>query len=386
MSAKLQVRYDALVAQFVAPLLTGGTVALGQAIAPGAMSYFAHARAGDPDAEQDIYDALHRGASAIAPVAQVPWPERDLVLLAASAHNLVLVTDPTLDGVFTRSARRDIVRWVDEMVDAVNPPATRAEALARHALLEPVVRLRRRDVVVKNWAYTYRFFGRPVPSNVTALPALRMVKEYESFSAIDSLWETLDRQATELDPLGRLRRLLTRSPVTALVRPDLVPELRFGFAMLAVLSDDAIRGGVARQLVALGEWRMAKVLGKALGDPVLQQKATPAMLYYALALPFEVQMTATLDVPGPGLPEELDLSDPDVARFAAVVPAFFDDDTMIEEVRAFAGPHRAEVQERCARLSRLLAEPIVREVAELVRRCERPGRAVEPRSASSSAA
>ena len=67
----------------------------------------------------------------------------------------------------------------------------------------------------------------------------------------------------------------------------------------------------------------------------------PPHLYYALALCFEVQMTATLDVPGPALPEQLDLSDPaDTARYAAVLPAFFDDETMIDEVRAFDASDR----------------------------------------------
>ena len=71
----------------------------------------------------------------------------------------------------------------------------------------------------------------------------------------------------------------------------------------------------------------------------------------ALALCFEAQVTATLDVPGPGLPTQLDLSDPDVARYAAVLPAFFDDETMLDEVRAFDAIDRSDVQDRCAKLT-----------------------------------
>src|SRR5690606_19248767 len=102
----------------------------------------------------------------------------------------------------------------------------------------------------------------------------------------------------------RLRHLLARSPVTELVRLDLCEDFRFGLATLAVLSDDTIRGGVAREIVERGEWKAAARLGRALADPLLAQ-VSPALLYHALALCFEAQVTGTLDVPGPGLPAPL---------------------------------------------------------------------------------
>ncbi|HHH29927.1 MAG TPA: hypothetical protein ENK57_16495 [Polyangiaceae bacterium] len=166
---------------------------------------------------------------------------------------------------------------------------------------------------------------------------------------------------------------MSRSPITELVRLDLCNSFRFGLAALAVLSDDSIRGGIARDIVARGEWNAAPRLGRALADDSLLS-APPAHLYYALALCFETQMTATLDVPGPGLPEKLDLSDPDAARYAAVLPAFFDDDSMIDEVRAFADVDRVVIQQRCGLLAEALPNGIREQIATLVRRCQRPGR------------
>lgn len=367
---KLQERYDALISGFVAPLLAGKTVSLDQAIAPGAIRYFEQANSGDAAADVTIFDCLHRGASAIAPVATVPWPSRDLLLIAMTAYDLVLLTDPMLDRTFARGARTRVVDWIDQMLGAIGPPTTRADALARHALLDPLPALRRKDIVAKSWAYTYRFIGRPPGSSVLTRPVIGNFKETQQLIDVTQLMAEADEHAS-LGLTRRLRELLSRSPVTELLRLDLCQEFRFGLATLAVLSDDAIRGGVARAIVERGEWKAAPRLGRALADPMLHH-APPAHLYYALALCFEVQMTATLDVPGPNLPQHLDLSDPDTARYAAVLPAFFDDDTMIDEVRAFDDTDRSDVQDRCARLAAVLPPAVRAEVAPLVRRCQRP--------------
>lgn len=367
---KLQRRFDALITDFVAPLLAGGTAVVDQAIAPGAIAYFEHASSGDSAAEADIFDRLHRGASSIAKVETIPWPSRDLLLLAMAAHNLVLLTDPTLDRAFARGAMREIAAWIDQMIDAVAPPATRADALARHALLDPLPALRRRDVVAKSWAYTYRFDGRSADASVLSRPIFGSFRESETFTDVTTLLGQVD-ESTSLGTLRRLRELLSRSPVTELLRLELCQEYRFGMAALSVLSDDAIRGGIARAIVERGEWKAAPRLGRALADPRLHH-APPAHLYYALALAFEIQMTATLDVPGPNLPPDLDLSDPDTARYAAVLSAFFEDDTMLDEIRAFDDTDRADVQDRCAKLAGALPPAVRLEVAPLVRRCQRP--------------
>jgi hypothetical protein len=367
---KLQRQYDAFARDFVAPLVTGETVLFDRAVAPGAIGYFQHASCSEAGVDQDIFDALHRGASALAPVQTVPWPNRDLLLLAMASYDLVLLTDPMLDRTFARGARKKIGEWIDQMIEAVAPPSTRADALARHALLDPLPSLRRKDIVAKSWAYTYRFVGRPTDSSLLARPVFGDFRKDETLVDVESLWNRLDA-SSDLQAGLRIRTLLTRSPVTELVRLDLCDTFRFALATLAVLSDDAIRGGIAREIVSRGEWKAAPRLGRALGDPALRH-APPGHLYYALALCFEVQMTATLDEPGPALPKQLDLSDPDTARYAAVLPAFFEDETMIDEIRGFDDGDRTEVQDRCARLLEALPKGALESVAPLVRRCQRP--------------
>lgn len=368
---KLQRAYDSLVVDFVAPLLTGGTVSIDKPHAPGAIGYYQYANTSDANANRVIYDALHRHAASIAPAKSVPWPDRDLLLIAMACVNLVRATDPSLDRLFARGARAKVVGWVDEIIEAIAPPNTRADALARHAMLDPFPTLRRKDIVAKSWAYTYRFIGRPIESSLLTRPVFGDFDETTKLHDVSSLLSDLDG-ATGLQTSSRLRELLARSPVTELVRLDLCDSFRFGLATLAVLSDDAIRGGIAREIVTRGEWKAAPRLGRALGDPMLAH-APPAHLYYALALCFEVQMTATLDVPGPALPEQLDLSDRNTARYAAVLPAFFEDETMLDEVRSFDNADRGVVQERCARLAAALPEGVMQEVAPLVKQCERPG-------------
>lgn len=368
---KLQLQYDALVSGFVAPLVSGGTVLVDQPVAPGAIAYFEHTSPSDATTAHEIFDRLHRGASAIARLSTVPWPSRDLLLMAMAAYDLVHLTDPALDRLFARGARRRVADWVDEIVDAVAPPTTRADALARHALLDPLPALRRKDIVAKSWAYTYRFIGRPQSSSIFTRPIWgSSFNETETYEDVVGLLAKVDGE-TGLGLSAKLRELLARSPVTELLRLDLCERFRFGLATLAALSDDAIRGGVAREIVERGEWKAAPRLGRALGDPLLHH-APPGHLYYALSLCFEVQMTATLDAPGPAGPQRLDLSDPDTARYAAVLPAFFDDETMIEDVRAFDDGDRGVVQERCARLAAALPEGALEEVSPLVRRCQRP--------------
>ena len=376
---KLQRQYDALVAGFVAPLVSGGTVHVERPVAPGAITYFEHASPSDATSEGEIYDRLHRGASAIAPIGSLPWPDRDLLLMAMAAHDLVHLTDPELDRLFARGAREKVAGWIGEIIEAIAPPNTRADALARHALLDPLPALRRKDIVAKSFAYTYRFIGRPKAESIFTKPILgSRFDEVESYEDVVGLLAEVD-EAAGLDLSAKLRELLARSPVTELLRLDICDTFRFGLATLAVLSDDAIRGGVAREIVERGEWKAAPRLGRALGDPILQH-APPAHLYFALALCFEVQMTATLDVPGPALPQRLDLSDPDTARYAAVLPAFFDDETMLDEVRAFDDGDRGVVQERSARLAGALPDGALEEIAPLVRRCQRPSpRAPAPR-------
>ncbi|MGE0785028.1 MAG: hypothetical protein AB7S26_05015 [Sandaracinaceae bacterium] len=367
---KLQRSYDALVSGFVLPLLDGSTVGFERPIAPGAIAYFELADSSELHTNREIAERLHQSASTLARIRAVPWPDRDLLLMAMAAYDLAYLTDPALDRVFARGHRAKIAGWIGEMVEAIAPPNTRADALARHALIDPFPVLKRRDVVAKSWAYTYRFVGRPIDGGIWTRPMFAKFKEQETLRDLSALLLELDAIAPELFATELLRALLSRSPVTELLRLEYCQDFRFGLATLSVLSDDALRGGIAREMVSRGEHHAAARLGRALGDPILQH-APPAHLYYALALCFEIQMTAMLGRRNAS--SALDLSDRDVARYAAVLPAFFDDPTMIDDVRAFEGRDRGLAQERCARTLAALPEGIMDEITPIVRRCQRPG-------------
>jgi hypothetical protein len=315
-ATKISQRYEEVMAGFLRPLLEGGEVVVGRPLTPGMLEHFALARPTDMEVDRAIFDKLHEAASELAPVRAVPWPDRGLAAVTMAAHDLVATTDPSLDRAFARGARMRMLEFIDWLLDEAGPPATRGAALARHAVVSRVIELARTDVVVKNWAYTYRFFGRPVPKRVVAMPRVRWVRSTETRVSIRELWTALNE---ELPVLSRVDALVARSPVTQLLRTDLTPSLRLGTAALAVLSDDLVRSGIARELVAQGGAVMAP-LGHALHD-LHAQGAPPRLVYYALALVFEAHIVAILDARAGTEPVFRRPTDPFAALFCAVLPA-----------------------------------------------------------------
>jgi hypothetical protein len=361
---KLQAAYDALVVGFLAPLLSGETAELGRPVAPGALDYFSRTRAGSAEAESRVFDRLHRMGSEIAEIQTVPWPSRDLVAIAMVMHDLALLTDPSLDRLFARGARTVILGWIDDLLDRIGPPSTRGDALARHAMLQPFLALERRDTVVRNWAYTYRFYGRVPPANVVALPRVRLVRQEHTKVPIAPLIEK-HRIEADLALSPRLRDLVSRSPVTELSRPDAHAPLRFGLASLRVLSDPALRGGIARQIAAGKEWQSASALGEAL-DALRQAQAPPALVAPALRLIFEVHVTCALDARlERRMPSSLDAG---AAWYAAVLPAWLEDPHAIEEIRALDDGDRALLQRRAERLRAVVPRDVQTDTLALVAR------------------
>lgn len=363
-TSKLQAAYDALVVGFVAPLMSGDVAELDRPVAPGALDFFAQTRAGSAEAESRIFDAMHRWGSEIASIETVPWPSRDLVAIAMVLHDLLFLTDPGLDRLFARGARDVVLDWIDRLLVDIEPPATRGDALARHAMLEAFFQLKRRDTVVKNWAYTYRFYGRPPPPNVVAMPRVRFVRQEHTDIDVLPMFSKLDAQ-NDLGLALRLRDVVARSPVTELCRPDRFGPLRFGIASLRVLSDAALRGGIARKIAGSGEWASASVLGAALAAPELR-RAPPALLAPALQLLFEVHVTSALDARVEHrIPSSLDGH---AARYAAVLPAWIDDAVAIDDLRALDDSDRAILQQRAEILRRIVPREQLAEARDLVSR------------------
>jgi hypothetical protein len=266
MATGIPERVDRFQSAFVAPLLAGGRA---EVSAPMSLAHLDHASLSRPvDAAIDhaLHAAFHRGASAIAPVLQVPYPERGAMALAMAGHDLLALTDPLLDRWGSRSAYPTILRWAKELVTAAGAPATRGAALVRHLVVERLLGLERRDVVVRNWAYTYRFFGRDVPANVVALPKLRRVRSEESATPALELLAAVDAE-TKLAIIDTARALVAASPLTGLLAPQRSEGFALGPSELAILADPGLRRAVARACRAAQDERHLVALGDALITP-----------------------------------------------------------------------------------------------------------------------
>ncbi|MBX3250399.1 MAG: hypothetical protein KF901_24705 [Myxococcales bacterium] len=335
-SRKRQELYEAFVGGFVAPLFgaasadaahrDGGAVAqLTRPLPPKLIEHFAFAGLGDPDVEQAMLEGLHTAASELVPTDMLRWPERGALSIAAAAHDLLVLTDPQLDRAFARGARATIGRWVDEWIDSIAMPATREQALLRHVVLDRILDLEREDTVVKNWAYTYRFYGRPPPANVVAMPRLRFVRQTHETRGLVALMTSGDERALD----RRLRALLARSPITELLRPELCRPrpgmgggFQFGHAGLAVLSDPTLRHGIVELLVKRGTHQVAQPFGHALR--VLGGLGPPGEhLFVALCFLAELQLLEILDERQGHRPRE-EPAVGDEELFAAVLPALVD--------------------------------------------------------------
>ena len=313
---KLHALYQELVQGFLEPLLAGGVAQCTRAIPPGALGHFSLARPVDPSVEGSILTALVELASELAPVELIELAEPGLMATLMAAHDLFWLTDPLLDRSFARSSLPQVRQWVFDLIDAIPLPRTRAEALGRHVVLERALELQREDTVVKNWAYTYRFYGRPPPANVVAMPKLRFVREEKTRK---SLLELALTGTPEVELGTAVQALVSRSPITQILHHQLSPQLRFGQATLAVLSDDVLRAGIAQALVKRGTGHVAQPFGHAL-RVLSAEDPSPQHLFLALALIADMQVLEVLDERAGHEPR----SEPavgDEELFTAVLPA-----------------------------------------------------------------
>jgi hypothetical protein len=273
---RLHGAHQAFLRSFLRPLLKGGAVEVSRPIGPAALDTFALARADDVDVDRVIFDELHGLASSLAPVETLPYPDRGTMALAMAAHNLMLLTDPELDGLFvSRATYREILGWTDRLIGAVDAPSTRGEALARHAVVARVLEVKRKDVVVRTWAYTHRFFGRPLPARVVSWPSVRRVQTEQEWSPLVTLWR--ESQALDQPLWSWAEKLIERSPVTYLTRPELFDRMRLGEACLSVLLDASVRYGVAFELAKARPATVAAQLGGAMVS-LYEEGATESVL------------------------------------------------------------------------------------------------------------
>ena len=360
---KVHAHYQELVARFLEPLLTGGTVHGTRAIAPACLEHFSLARPVDSVVEGSILEALARQASELAPVELVELAEPGLMATLMAAHDLFWLTDPALDRAFARGSRETVRQWVFDLVDRIPVPRTRSEALGRHVVLERCLELQREDTVVKNWAYTYRFYGRPPPANVVAMPKLRFVRQEKTRR---SLVELAREGTPDLELETPLLALLSRSPITQLLHHDLTPDLRFGQATLAVLSDAVLRAGIAQELVKRGTGAVAQPFGHAL-RVLSAEDPSPRHLFVAIALIADMQVLELLDARAGHRPR----SEPavgDEELFAAVLPALVRHHGPLEGLIALNESDRRDLMERAAKAAHQAGEDAVQMALTLVER------------------
>jgi hypothetical protein len=358
---KMQMAYDALVGRFVLPLVEGGVGELDRPIGPGCLAFFTDTSATSPEVDERIFDAIHRASSGIAPVQTVPWPSPGLIALCVAAHNLLALTDPSLDGLFARGARKTILAWTDRWLSFVPAPTTRGEALARHAILGPLLAARRREVTVRTWMYTYRFTGRAVPWAPEVVPRFMLPRQEEQLTRLIDLVDGVDERA-QLGLRVRLEALISRSPVTELLTVAQRPRFRFGLAALAVLSDPALRGAIARDLVGEDEWKAASVLARAVSMPLL--RADAQLVSIAVKLLVEMAQTRALDgTREEALPATLDDG---ALRYAALLPAMLEHPRTLEELRILDDGDRAKLQWRAERLRPRLTDDLLKDATALL--------------------
>jgi hypothetical protein len=279
---------------WLAPVMSGTPAQATRALPPHALDTFALSRPTDAEADRALYEAFHRLAAHVAPVGTLPYPDRGTWALGMAAHNLATLTDPLLDAMFRRSSRAVVRDWADQLIAAAGDPQTRGEALMRFALVKRVQALQREDRVIKNWAYTYRYWGRAAPANVVALPRVRFVRETVSQTPLAPFWGTPDADSELFALHGSMQALVARSPLTTLTELADTPGFAFTPATLSVLSDPALRHGVAHHLVQRGLGTAAARIGAALRE-LTALGASASTLGTATAFVMETAMMAALD-------------------------------------------------------------------------------------------
>jgi hypothetical protein len=326
-----QEQYDALLAQFLRPLLEGGTARVGDPIAPAALAHFELAAASDAEVEHAVADALDAHLRALLPARRVPWPEPGALALACALHDLAFATDPSLDRPFARGARATVARWAAAHAARAGQPRTRGQALVRHALVDRFLLVRRRDVIVRNWAYSWRFLGRPVPPRYLAWRAVRRVKTSEQMRDLGAVL------ADAPDALGLpavVRAVFAASPLTSLLGVHGAPAPAFDAASAAVLSDRALRGAVVRAHAA-DPHRAARLFGRALAQALALPSASARVV---LEFVHELHVACLLGRDAVAPPIE----DRATADLAALLPAC----ALTEPGRALVGLHALDPRDQ----------------------------------------
>ena len=374
---KIHARFESFAVDFLSPLLAGGTLRTGEPLHAGMLPHFADARSSDFEHDQKTLLSFHNHASEYAPIAYMPYPDKGAMACAMACHNFAMLTDPQLDRAFTRGAAPKILEWTRGLIDAIPFPRSRGEVLARHIVLDRMRQSRRVDVVVKNWAYTYRFYGRSVPSNMTTLSSLRRVTQ--SHKEVDVFALARNNTLLAEDGFGLehlLEKMISRSPRTELLNP-VNDDFEFSFATLSVLSDPRLRHSIAGIVASKNPGASSKRFGGALRKLSEVEGMPGNYLYIALALIADLHLLAILDKMTTYKPQSV----PGVSNeelFAAVFPALVDEGGEMAQLATLSGDQTlsvrdfevATIRRRAEELRALAGQDAVGFAREIIMRAE----------------
>jgi hypothetical protein len=171
------------VAEFLLPLVRGGTLRVGRPLGPRAVARVTElvARASrDPtDDEAETIAMLAAGRRAVAgrhlPAGVAPPLDEVTVRLGAALHDLLALAHPDLAGPGIARRQEQIALAALELA-SVGSPSSAREAVNRHSLLARIPEIVRVDRTVRFWLGHRTFVGRTPPGRIMALPSLRRVR------------------------------------------------------------------------------------------------------------------------------------------------------------------------------------------------------------------
>ncbi|MFK8001807.1 MAG: hypothetical protein AB8H86_19585 [Polyangiales bacterium] len=315
MARQLQELFDEFAKDFIAPLLRGGETQAVRVMPPHVLGTFGHGAFSDTNVEQQIREGLSDAVAELASSSVMPFPEPGAMAIAMTGHNLIALTDPKLDRRFARGSLPKVLAWSNELIDIIDAPTTRGEALTRHALLSRLLDLTREDTILRSWAYTYRFHGRA--PTVKPVPPFDFLDKKTTRQTMRRLLRAQSQPIAEAT-----NRLITRSPITLLLEHKDVPDLRFGEAVVSVLSDSGLRQGIIQSIVRTGTQHVAAPFGHALRhfaamDPP-GEYILPVVAFLA-----ELQILEVMDDRAGHRPKDVPAIG-DEELFSAVLPALFE--------------------------------------------------------------
>jgi hypothetical protein len=214
LAARLDAIAERLFAGVMAPLVLGGAIRPCHAIGARAALALGEGRLpADRELGARVDAARLRRARRLVPVDAVPDPAAADWALASALNDLLQSANPEFDRALRRRAAARILELAAAAIDRVPPPATLAEAIARHTWLGRAPQVTRTDTSVRWWTGHAEFLGVEQSPRLQAWPQLRRVEVVRTPVPVLELSPLAVERARLTDAVAAL---LTRTPLTDL--------------------------------------------------------------------------------------------------------------------------------------------------------------------------